>query len=169
MMSKHAVPRNPDSQYIISQPVPNVAYGYLLGAFDESRQIQLSNARTDAAANAEGLFYSFFVIEMRAHSTHGGGGGIYLATNQCLGDSASCAKLADDLFVRLRSCQEPEVPLYNNAAFSIAMHGTETLLFISWKADDYKYYMQRTNNYLLQRPEELQQFLQHVLNILDWG
>lgn len=71
IMFQHAVPRNPDSQYRISQLLPNVTYGYLLGAFDESQQIELSNARKDAAANAKGFFYPFFVIKMKAGGPHG--------------------------------------------------------------------------------------------------
>ncbi|KAH8702923.1 hypothetical protein GQ44DRAFT_743809 [Phaeosphaeriaceae sp. PMI808] len=128
-------------------PIPDFVYGYTHKAFTDSQQIQLGNIGREVRANAEDLFYPFFVIEMKADGPHRGRGGLYITTNQCLGGSSSYVKLANDLFFRLASCHNPEIRGYNNAAFSIAINSTE--------AHDYKYYMQRTNIYLLQEADHL--------------
>ena len=47
-------------------------------------------------ANTQGLVYPFFVIEFKADGP-GGSGSMWVATNQCLGGSASCVKIAERL------------------------------------------------------------------------
>lgn len=172
MMYKHAIPGNPETPLRLSQPVPDIVYGYRYDAFTEPQQMQLGGMGPEVKANSDNLYYPFLVIEMKAdgpHEEEGGGGGLYVATNQCLGGSASCVKLAIDVYTHLRSCGDVKVHVHSNAAFSIAMNGTEARLFITWKDDGCHYYMQKINHYMLQRPEELWHFRQHVRNILDWG
>jgi hypothetical protein len=54
-----------------------------------------------------------------------------VATNQCLGGSASYVNIAERLNRRLKQCKSDEVRPIDSAALSIAMNGTEARLYIS--------------------------------------
>ena len=92
-----------------------------------------------------------------------------MATNQCLGGSASCVNIAERLNRQLRHCKSDKVRPIDSAAFSIAMNGTEARLFVSWKHDELKYYMAKVDSFLLQSPEHYLKFRRYVRNIIDWG
>lgn len=138
-MATHAVP-NFSSDFKVSKPVPDMLYGYDLyecvrnpdGAFPQ-QQAQLLSMTDEVLANDYGMIYPFFVIEFKADGPSPGS--LWVGTNQCLGGSASCVNMAERLNDQLRQCKSSEVRLIDNAAFSIAMSGTEARLYISWKDD----------------------------------
>lgn len=92
-----------------------------------------------------------------------------MATNQCLGGSASCVNIAERLNHQLRSCKSDKVQQISSAAFSIAISGTEARLYVSWKQSDLEYYMANVDSLLLQRPTDYLDFRKYVRNIIDWG
>ncbi|EDN90993.1 hypothetical protein SS1G_00393 [Sclerotinia sclerotiorum 1980 UF-70] len=94
---------------------------------------------------------------------------LWVATNQCVGASASCVNIAEKLNQQLRQCQNENITLLDTTAFSIAMSGTEARLYVSWKHNELDYYVQKLNSYLLQNPKDYIEFRKHVLNIIDWG
>jgi len=112
------------------------------------------------------LIYPFFVIEFKADGP-GGSGSMWVATNQCLGGSASCVNIAECLNRQLRQCENKKVQPMGSAAFSIAMNGTEARLYVSWKHDELDYYMRNVKSFLLQEPEQYVQFRKYVLNIIE--
>jgi hypothetical protein len=77
---------------------------------------------SQVVANSQGLVYPFFVIEFRGDGPSGTGS-LWVATNQCLGASASCVNMAEHLNHQLKQCQSRNVEPIDSA--SIAMSGTE--------------------------------------------
>lgn len=123
---------------------------------------------TEIVANSQDLIYPFFSIEFKGDGPSGDGS-LWVATNQCLGGSASCVNIADRLNHQLRECNNEEVKSIDSVAFSIAMNGTEARLYISWKHDEVNYYMRSVKSFLLQEPEHYVTFRKYVRNIIDWG
>lgn len=166
-MARHTVP-NAGSQLKVSNPVPDMLYGYeVQGAFPQ-QQVQLISMGQEMLANSDGLAYPFFVIEFKGDGSSGSGS-LWVATNQCAGGAASCVNIAEQLNRRLKQCKSDKVHLINSAAFSIAMSGTEARLYVTWKHDEVQYYMANVENFLLHRPDHYQEFRKYVRNILDWG
>ncbi|TAQ85618.1 hypothetical protein B7494_g6070 [Chlorociboria aeruginascens] len=161
-MAKHAVPNNIGSKLRVSNPVPDMLYGYKYTAFPQ-QQAKLFAIGNEMEANSRGLIYPFFVIEFKG-DIPGASGGMWAATNQCIGGSVSCVKILERLNGRLKQYQ-----LINSAAFSLAITGTEARLYISWKHNEHDYYMQRVKCFALLDPEHYVEFRKHVLNIVDWG
>jgi hypothetical protein len=163
-MSKHAVP-DVGSKFKVSTPIPDMLFGYK--AFPQ-QQAQLISLGNEMVANSQGLIYPFFVIEFKADGPSGAGS-LWVATNQCLGASASCVNIAERLNRQLRQCKSDKVQPINSAAFSIAMSGTEARLYISWKHDELNYYTRKVDSFLLGSPEHYLKFRKYVRNIIDWG
>lgn len=99
-MVEHSVP-NTSSKFKVSTPVQDLPYGYNRGPAFPRQQAQLISMGAEPVANTAGLLYPFFVVEFS-----GDGGSMLVATNQCLGGSASCVKMAEDLNRRLKHCTE---------------------------------------------------------------
>ncbi|KXX77075.1 hypothetical protein MMYC01_206328 [Madurella mycetomatis] len=166
-MARHAVPST-GSKLKVSNPVPDMLYGYNRhGAFPQ-QQSQLISMGAEMVANNQGLIYPFFVIEFKGDGPTGGGT-MWVATNQCLGGSASCVNIAERLNNQLRKCESDKIRQINSAAFSIAMSGTEARLYISWKHNELDYYMASVDCFLLQKPKDYLEFRKYVRNIMDWG
>ena len=163
-MAKHTVPST-GSGLKISTPVPDMLYGYREEAFAQ-QQAQLISMGTEMVANnqSQGLVYPFLVVEFK-----GDGGNMWVATNQCLGGSASCVNIAENLNRRLRQCKSDLVHPIDSAAFSIAINGVEARLYISWKENELDYYMANIGWFLVQDPEQYLKFRKYVRNIIDWG
>ena len=167
-MAKDVVP-DAGSNLKLSTPMPDILYGYnRAGAFTEGQQAQFNSMGNDMTANSQNLIYPFFVIEFKADGSSGAGS-LWVATNQCLGGSASCVNIAERLNRQLRQCKNQKVTPIDSAAFSIAMNGTEARLYVSWKHNELKYYTRKVDSYLLQKPTDYVKFRKHVLNIIDWG
>jgi hypothetical protein len=79
-MAKYTVPSTTGSNFRVSNPVPDLLYGYNRHTAFPQQQAQLISMRNDPMANTQGLIYPFFVIEFK-----GNGGDLWVATNQCLG------------------------------------------------------------------------------------
>ncbi|MCJ1429574.1 hypothetical protein MMC29_007489 [Sticta canariensis] len=166
-MARHAVP-NVSSEYKLSYPVPDLLYGYNRNRAFPQQQVQLRSMNEEVVANTQGMLYPFFFIEFTGDGPSGAGS-LWVATNQCLGGSASCVHMAERLNDRIRQCKRSEVRPIDSAAFSIAMSGTEARLYISWKHDELEYYMREVRSFLLQDSDHYLEFRKYVRNIIDWG
>lgn len=167
-MTKYAVP-DVGSKLKVSTPVPDMLYGYSrLGAFTDGQQAQFNSMGNEMVANNHDLIYPFFVIEFKADGPSGSGS-LWVATNQCLGCSASCINIAERLNRKLRDCESDNIRPIDSAAFSITMSGTEARLYVSWKHDELKYYMAKVDSFLLQKPKDYVEFRKCVRNIINWG
>ncbi|CAD6447926.1 dc4a75fa-256f-481d-b30a-852f5b3d22cc [Sclerotinia trifoliorum] len=162
-MARHAVPCS-ESIARVSTPVPDMLYGYKKFESFPRQQTQLSFFGDGIIANSQNLMFPFFIVEFKCDGPSGCGS-MWMATNQCVGGSASCVNIAE----RLSRQRGGKVRVSDSAAFSIAMNGTEARLFITWKHDELKYYMRKVRSFLLQDPEHYAQFLKYVLKIIDWG
>ncbi|KAH6874973.1 hypothetical protein B0T10DRAFT_541041 [Thelonectria olida] len=164
-MAKHTVPST-GSGLKVSTPVPDMLYGYNRQKAFPQQQTQLISMGTEMVANNQyqSLLYPFFVVEFK-----GDGGSMWVATNQCLGGSASCVNIAENLNRRLRQCKSDLVQPIDSTAFSIAMNGTEARLYISWKQNELDHYMANVDSFLLQDPEHYLKFRKYIRNIIDWG
>ena len=164
-MARHAVP-NAASRHKVSNPVPDMLYGYKRHHAFPEQQAQLISMGTEMVANNQynGLLYPFFVVEFKGDS-----GSMWVATNQCLGGSVSCVNVAERLNRRLAQYTSDKVRPISSAAFSIAMSGSEARLYISWKQNEVDYYMTTIDSFLLQKPKDYLDFRKYVLNIIDWG
>lgn len=56
-------------------------------------------------ANSQNLIYPFFVIEYKGDGPSGVGS-LWVTTNQCLGGSASCVRLAERFNRQLGNCED---------------------------------------------------------------
>ena len=166
-MAKQVVP-DVGSELRVSTPVPDMLYGYSCNGAFHQQQAQLLSMGTEMVANSQGLIYPFFVIEFVADGPEGCGS-LWVATNQCLGGSASCVNIAERLNHQLRHYKSDKARPINSATFSIAMSGTEARLYISWKPNELDYYMQKVESFILQKPEQYVEFRKYVRNIIDWG
>ncbi|KAI1119947.1 hypothetical protein F5Y10DRAFT_259327 [Nemania abortiva] len=166
-ITKHAVPTT-GSKLRLSNPIPDMLYGYNRQAAFPQQQAQLISIGAANVANRQDLLYPFFAIEFKGDGPSGVGS-LWVATNQCLGDSTSCVNIAERLNNQLDQCRSNEAHSINSAAFSIAMNGTEARLYVSWKHDKHRYYMKSVESFLLQRPEHYLEFRKYVLNIINWG
>ncbi|CAG9938907.1 unnamed protein product [Clonostachys rosea f. rosea IK726] len=166
-MAKYTIPST-GFDLKVSTPVPDMLFGYnRLKAFPQ-QQAQLFSMGTEMVANSQGLMYPFFVIEFKGEGPSGAGN-LWVATNQCLGGSASCVNMVENLNHRLMQCKNDLIRPIDSAAFSIAMSGTEARLYISWKNNKLDYYMSNVDNFLLHDPEHFLKFRKYVRNIIDWG
>ncbi len=102
-------------------------------------------------ANRHGLLYLFFLVEFQGDDP-GGAGSFWVATNQCLGEAATCLNMNEHLNALLRQVEDEkvEVPTMRNVVFT--MSGTEARLHISWKHDAVSYPMARVEDFALQKP-----------------
>jgi hypothetical protein len=166
-MAKHTVP-NVGSKLKVSTPVPDMLYGYRSDRAFPQQESQLISMGAEMMANNQGLIYPFFVIEFKGDGPTGGGT-IWVATNQCLGGSASCVNAVEPLNLQLKQCKSDSVHPINTATFSIAMNGMVARLYISWKQNDLDYYMANVQTFLLEDPEHYLKFRKYVRNIIDWG
>ncbi|CAJ2510568.1 Uu.00g095370.m01.CDS01 [Anthostomella pinea] len=173
LMSSHLIPNNPESQFKVSGPKPDLLYGYSGALRDRAftqpqflaqEALHPRNARF-GEATAQGLRFPFFAIEFKAAG--GTRGDLWVATNQCAGASSACLEAVNQLNTSLPN--HPSVQRIDNLSYCIAMDNNTAQLYVSWKEDDLNYSLQRVNAFLLSDPEHFKNFRKHVRNILDWG
>lgn len=172
LMSSHLIPNNPESQFRVSSPKPDLLYGYSGalrdGAFTQSQflaqeSLHPRNARF-VEATIQGLRFPFFAIEFKAAG--GTRGDLWVATNQCAGASSACLTAVDQLNTSL---QHQSVQPIDKLSYCIAVDNDTAQLYISWKEDGLNFYLQRVDAFLLSRPEDFKSFRKQVRYILDWG
>ncbi|KAL1866067.1 hypothetical protein VTK73DRAFT_4918 [Phialemonium thermophilum] len=173
LMSSHLVPDNPESPFKVTRPKPDLLYGYSGaqgdGAFTPPQFLAQTalhprNVRF-AEATAQGLRFPFFAIEFKAAG--GTQGDLWVAANQCAGASAACLNAVDQLNAALPDC--PDARRVDDLSYAVAVDNNTAQLYISWKEDHLRYYLQRVGAFLLCDPDHFRSFRRQVRNILDWG
>ncbi|KFH47454.1 hypothetical protein ACRE_016210 [Hapsidospora chrysogenum ATCC 11550] len=173
LMSSHLVPNNPATPFMVSDPKPDLLYGYSSdpsdGAFTSPQFVALASLDpqnpTFTKATAQGLRFPFLAVEFKAAGgTHGD---LWVATNQCAGASSACLNAIHQLNNCLRDHQN--VQPVDNLSYSIAMDNNTAQLYVAWMEYDTNYYLQRVGSFLMSDPEHFRRFRKHVRNILDWG
>ncbi|KAK8042953.1 hypothetical protein PG994_013436 [Apiospora phragmitis] len=92
----------------------------------------------------------------------------WVATNQCLGGSATCVETAERLNRLLQ--QYPNAKTVENTSFNISMDLGQAKLHVSWSSDDGKYYMQDVRyRFDLENLVDYLLLRRYVKNMLDWG
>ncbi|KAK7926785.1 hypothetical protein PG985_003783 [Apiospora marii] len=168
---QHCIPSGP-SPNKVSKPIPDLVYGYTtkpeFTKFSESDRVagqKLTPPMGEIASSGD-LSFPFFVIEFKGAGPVNGNP--WVATNQCLGGSATCVETAERLNRLLR--QYPNAKTVDNTTFSIAMDQGMASLYVSWSSDKLKYYMRDVDyRFDLENPEKYVLFRRYVKNILDWG
>ncbi|KAI1272437.1 hypothetical protein F5Y07DRAFT_412626 [Xylaria sp. FL0933] len=165
-MEDYTVPKAPGAGLKLSHPHPDALYGY-----QHSKVIPLelpffSRMKREFYANRRDLVYPFLVIEFK-----GVEGSMWEATNQCLGDTASCVNMIQRLNERLKACKgdENETGAIENAVYGITINDGSARLYISWKDDNGKYLMQLIDSFSIQNPTAYLELRSYVNKILDWG
>ncbi|KFY26903.1 hypothetical protein V491_01118 [Pseudogymnoascus sp. VKM F-3775] len=175
-MARHAVP-GVDSKLRVSVPVPDIIYGYSLrDAFTKEEQSKMNFMTSSVFVNNEDLSFPFLAIEQKGDGP-ASRGSLWVATNQCLGASASCVNIVERFNQQLRKSSSSnsnnnnsdDVQLVSSISFSIAMNGSEARLYVTWKQAEIAYHTAIVDSFLLQRPADFLNFRRYVLNILDWG
>lgn len=167
-MAKYAVP-NFRSKYRISTPAPDMLYGYNRRVAFPQQQAQLLSMGSKLVANNQGLVCPFFAIEFQGDGPSGAGG-LWVATNQCLGASSACVNIAEMLNQQLRrQCGNGSIEPIDSTAFSVAMTGTEARLYISWEQNELDYFTTMIDSFQLPKPRDYLEFRKYVRNIIDWG
>lgn len=164
-MARRIVPDNPEFLKNISNPVPDMLYGYDRHKVFHYRQPRLIAIGDEMVGNSQGLVLPFFAIELKGEGPSVNGN-LWVATNQCLGGSSSCVNVAERFNLHLM--HSTALPI-QTTAFSIAMSGTEARLYVTWIDDDRYYQMASVRNFLLHDPKSFLEFRKYVHNIVDWG
>ncbi|RSL85357.1 hypothetical protein CEP52_016171 [Fusarium oligoseptatum] len=139
----HVPNTDPDPEHRVSMPVPDALYGYTI---DDTFPRQRRTLKKGMLANSDGLLFPFLLVEFKGKSGH-----LWVATNQCLGGSATCVNNTEMLNDELG----PDQSTINSAAFSIAIHNTDARLYVTWKdKDKQEYHMKDVGSYLLHVPEQ---------------
>lgn len=176
-MSRAYVPST-NTKYRVSTPAPDMLYGY---SGDDSKRV-FSRAQLaylvrqgpggNGVANSRGMLFPFLVIEVKGDSGGSSVGSLHVATNQCLGGSATSVAIAETLNRQLRKAVYPHKPVHriDNAVWSIAMSNSEARLFVSWQDEkDARYHTRAVEGFLIRKPADYILFRRYVRNILDWG
>ncbi|KAK7955880.1 uncharacterized protein PG986_005102 [Apiospora aurea] len=169
---QHCIPNSSNATpYKVSKPIPDLVYGYAT----DRRRTPFTSAQRIAGSKMEpemgktdshaALAFPFFVIEFKGDGPVNGS--LWVATNQCLGGSATCAETVSRLNYLLQ--QYPGARPVGNMAFSIAMSQNSAELYVSWKTEELEYYTREAAAFYLKRPEDFLDFRRYVKNILDWG
>jgi hypothetical protein len=172
-MCQHLVPTNPTRLYRVTQPRPDLLYGYsgesITGPFTQPQlmaQTMLHPRHQDyPIATLQGLRFPFFAIEFKAAG--GTRGDLWVAANQCAGASSACVNAVERLNLLLQ--EHESVELVDNVTYSVAVDNNTAQLYISWKEDELNYFLQRVDTFLLSRQDDFKDFRKQVRNILDWG
>lgn len=161
MASGHVPTTDPDPDNRVSTPVPDVLYGYTLkNAFPQQRK----HMSKGGVVNRDNVRFPFLLIEFK-----GDGGDLWVATNQCLGGTATCVNVNEMLNTQLRQCTNVPAEPIESAVFSLAIRNTEARVFITWKQGEQEYHMREFGAYLVHDPKQGIQFHNIVRNILEWG
>jgi hypothetical protein len=160
------VPDNPENALSVSQPKPDILYGYIWEAFTSTQQSQLTDIKyVEYTANNQELIYPFLVIELKGDGLGPIAGSLWVATNQCLGGAAACINMVEKLN---ESVKQLLVSLISTTVFSIAMNNSEARLYISWKEGE-RYYTQQIEGLLVYKPQDYLVLRRFIRNVLQWG
>jgi hypothetical protein len=162
---------DPEIDLRVSQPKPDILYGYMEEAFTSTQQKQLlTMKRTQYTASNEGIIYPFLVVELKGSNPTANS--LFVAENQCIGGAATCVNMVD----KLNQCINGQaISAVDPIVFGVTTNGREACLFVSWKENDKgggggeAYYMQQIEALIVYKPNDYLVFRRFVRNVLEWG
>lgn len=158
------VPSNPSVLRSISQPKPDLAYGYSASPHPSSGlTIRQCNAGPVLATlGSSDSFYPFFVIEFKSD-----GGSICAAENQCAGDSTTCLEMVRRLNTAVANIHSTAEKV-TEITYSAIINNRHGQILITWH-DGCGYQVQECASFLFNRLEELHEMHHWIHRIIDWG
>ncbi|EPE07732.1 hypothetical protein F503_00454 [Ophiostoma piceae UAMH 11346] len=162
------VPNNPGTDNRITTPVPDLIYSYHHErAFSMAQRRQLRDSVMAKSGMSE-IYFPYFIIEFKGYNRC-----MSVATNQCLGGSATCVRMAERLNEHLKALKSSGSGIraeeIETTAFSLSMSGSEARLHVTWKEADAQYKMQHIGSYVVQEPPQYIELRKRIRNIIDWG
>lgn len=167
---KTTVPFTSLHQGRVSTPCPDLTYGLLHEkgkGFTESQNIVSRQLYPSYGMIGQGAKLSFplLVVEMKGFGPSTDA--LFMAINQCVGGSAACVKIINDLNHLLD--KYPGIDHVNNTAFSIAMSPRNAIIHATWSPDGSRYYIKELQSLDLTTSKGYLKLWRRVHNILDWG
>ncbi|KAK7943515.1 uncharacterized protein PG986_012628 [Apiospora aurea] len=155
----------------VSEPVPDLAYGYTLQKrhrlFTGTQMI--ASEAMDPSQGQPGnydLCFPFLIIECKVDAATKGC--LKVEENQCLGASAACVSIINRLNSLLELKREGAEKV-RNTIFSIAVNQDVVRLYVSWMGNDDIYYMKRICLIDLWLESGRRDLARYAENIMDWG
>lgn len=160
----------------ISQPKPDLAYGYQECVFDVQETDMFYTVMTTEEGHpvnlrtisqpAPEIFWPFLIVEAKAQAK---GTNCYQASNQCAGGGSSCLNSIATLNELARQATGKESPCADSVAYSLAIDSEMAILYIHWREFPTSYFLQRIDTYLVRKSSDLVRLSTHLRNIVDWG
>jgi hypothetical protein len=164
-----ALPNNPEHQYDLSAPKPDMHFGY-----PTNQRSGWSNAQTNVITHpvarpytqpARGNTFPFLMVEMKSEAA---GGTIYVAENQAAGSGSHSVNAL--LWLLREAGTYDSSSLTNTIAFTITMSHREAIFYLHWYSDaDRRYYMSFLESYSSLKANDIRACNNTVKNIIDYG
>ena len=164
-----ALPNNPQYQYNVYAPMPDIHLGYPINqrshwSYAQSSVITHPVAR-HYAQPARGNTFPFLMVEMKSEAA---GGTIYVAENQAAGSGSHSVNAL--LWLLKEAGTYDSSSLKDTIAFTITMSHREAILYLHWYSEtDRHYYMSFLESYSSVTPEDIRACNNTVKNIIDYG
>ncbi|KAI1163439.1 hypothetical protein F5B18DRAFT_620183 [Nemania serpens] len=164
-----ALPDNPEYQYAVAAPKPDVHFGYPTNQRSSWSATQ-SNVITHPVARpytqpARGDTFPFVSVEMKSEAA---GGTLYVAENQAAGSGSHCVNAL--LWLLQQAGSYDGSTRTDTIAFTIAMSHRQAIFYLHWYSElDRRYYMSLLTSYSSMVPADIRACNNTVKNILDFG
>ncbi|KAK7744320.1 hypothetical protein SLS62_010278 [Diatrype stigma] len=156
-----AVPGGKSDDTRVSQPRPDVTYGYSQqGSFSDSQYEESYHMNPRYGEVGQKLSFPFLIAEFK-----GTDGSIPVALNQCLGGSATCVNVVKGLN---RLASEYGVDPVDSTAFSIAANGYVAFVYVTWE-DGELFWQQQLRSFVLSEEDSIEKLKDLIMSILIWG
>ncbi len=164
-----ALPNDPEYQYDISAPKPDIYLGYPTNQRSSWSRAQ-SNVVTHPMARpyalpARGNTFPFLMVEMKSEAA---GGTIYVAENQAAGSGSHSVNAL--LWLLQEAGTHTSSSLTDTIAFTVTMSHREAIFYLHWYSEaDRRFYMSYLKSYSSVEPRDIRACNNTVKNIIDHG
>ncbi|MCJ1410524.1 hypothetical protein MMC19_004609 [Ptychographa xylographoides] len=162
-----ALPNNPEYQYDLSAPKPDIYLGYSNNqrsgwSFGQSNAINHPVARPYTQP-ARGNTFPFFMIEMKSEAA---GGTLYVAENQAAGSGSHSVNAL--LWLLNQAGLSESHSVKDTVAYTVTMSHRQAIFYIHWySADDRRFYMSYLKTFSSMEPQDIRKCSDTVKNIID--
>ncbi|CAG9945351.1 unnamed protein product [Clonostachys rosea f. rosea IK726] len=147
----------------ISTPKPDVYLGYRHETFDNELQGLLGHY------DRNHVKFAFLGVELKGDDETTLGG-LWIATNQCMGGAATFLNIQNRLQSTLRdNSLVKEADALKPVVFSVASNGTEARLFATYSEGEGNFTMHFIRGFLLYDPSSRATLDAYIKHIIDWG
>ncbi|XXH04149.1 hypothetical protein Hte_010562 [Hypoxylon texense] len=144
----------------VSTPWPDLTYAYSGRTAFSSAQGEIIFGRPKLTVDdSSRATFPVLIVEFKGNSP------IWMASNQCLGDTATSISLTGILNQLLKKKSDTKI---QTTVFSISVNAYEAVLHVSWEEEG-QYIMKDLEFFYLRRQEGLLKLGAYVKSILKWG